>query len=196
MNNEKTNRNGRLAARLVLVACVMLSLSFASVPLYDWFCRVTGFGGETSVASNAVSDEEILDETIKVRFDASLEAGMPWDFEPVERQITLKIGESAVMNYRAHNPTDKPVAGTASFNVYPYAAGSYFTKIECFCFQTQVLEPGQEVLMPVSFFVDPKILDDPESEYIQSITLSYTFHLTDLPERQASVSVDEEKEVL
>lgn len=188
MTNRTGNPNVRLAARLLLLACGMLALSFASVPLYDWFCRVTGFGGETRVASTMASDAEISEQTVRIRFDASLEAGMPWEFEPVERRMTLRVGETAVVFYRAKNPTDEVLAGSASFNVYPYAAGLYFNKIECFCFQKQVLEPGEEVRMPVSFFVDPEILDDPESQYIRSITLSYTFHLADLPEQQARLA--------
>ena len=189
------NSNGRLAARLLLLACGMLALSFASVPLYDWFCRVTGFGGETRVASTAAADSDIMEQTVRVRFDASLEAGMPWEFEPVERQMTLRIGETAMVFYRAKNPTDEVLAGSASFNVYPYAAGLYFNKIECFCFQKQVLEPGEEVRMPVSFFVDPEILEDPDSEYIRSITLSYTFHLADLPEQHARLASPGETEL-
>ncbi len=185
MTNRTGNPNVRLAARLLLLACGMLALSFASVPLYDWFCRVTGFGGETRVASTATSDTEVSEQTVRIRFDASLEADMPWEFEPVERQMTLRVGETAVAFYRAKNPTEEVLAGSASFNVYPYAAGLYFNKIECFCFQKQVLEPGEEVRMPVSFFVDPEIQDDPDSQYIRSITLSYTFHLADLPEQQA-----------
>ena len=191
---QARNPNSRLAVRLVLLACGMLALSFASVPLYDWFCRVTGFGGETRVASTATPDSDVREQTVRIRFDASREADMPWEFEPVERQMTLRVGETAVMFYRAKNPTDEVLAGTASFNVYPYAAGLYFNKIECFCFQKQVLEPGEEVSMPVSFFVDPEILEDPESQYIRSITLSYTFHLADLPEQQARLAFSAETE--
>lgn len=175
----------RTAVQLVGVVVTMASLSFAAVPFYDWFCRVTGFGGTTSVAETG--SEVILDQTVKVRFDASLEQGMPWTFKPVERSVEIRIGETGLAFYEAHNPTDRPVAGTASFNVYPYAAGGYFTKIECFCFTEQVLQPGETVLMPVSYFVDPAMVDDPEGQFVHEIVLSYTFHETPLPEEQAAL---------
>jgi len=169
----------KTAAQLVGVVVVMGSLSYAAVPFYDWFCRVTGFGGTTGVAS-APSDQ-ILDQTIKVRFDASKERGMPWDFVPQQREMTVRLGETGLAFYEAYNPTNRPVAGTASYNVTPYAAGGYFTKIECFCFQEQVLQPGERVQMPVTFYVDPEILQDREGKFVKVITLSYTFHETDLP---------------
>ena len=194
MNGQTRRPNGRLAVRLLVLAFGMLALSFASVPLYDWFCRVTGFGGETRVASNAAPEPDVTEQTIRIRLDASLEAGMPWEFEPVERQMTLRLGETAVKFYRARNPTDTTLAGTASFNVYPFSAGAYFNKIECFCFERQVLEPGQNVEMPVSFFVDPEILEDPDTRHIRSITLSYTFHLADLPEQHARLAPADEAE--
>ena len=175
----------RTAVQLVGVVVTMASLSFAAVPFYDWFCRVTGFGGTTSVAETG--SDVILDQTVKVRFDASLEQGMPWTFKPVERSVEIRIGETGLAFYEAHNPTDRPVAGTASFNVYPYAAGGYFTKIECFCFTEQVLQPGETVLMPVSYFVDPAMVDDPEGQFVHEIVLSYTFHETPLPEGQAAL---------
>jgi cytochrome c oxidase assembly protein subunit 11 len=175
---------------LVQLMTLVVSLVFTTVviipPFYDWFCRVTGFGGTTSVAESGA--DTILDRTVKVRFDASLEQGMPWEFRPVEHSMTIRIGETGLAFYEAHNPSSRPVAGTASFNVYPYAAGGYFTKIECFCFQEQVLQPGETVQMPVSFFVDPAIVDDPDGVFVQEIVLSYTFHQTPLPEEQAALS--------
>lgn len=176
----------KTALMLAGVAVTMASLSFAAVPFYQWFCQVTGFGGTTSVATQA--PDLILDKTISVRFDASLAAGMPWDFKPVERVMTLQIGEMGLAFFEAHNPTDRVVAGTASFNVFPYSAGGYFTKIACFCFEMQVLQPGETVLMPVSFFVDPAIADDPEGKYVSEITLSYTFYETELPDAQAALA--------
>jgi len=140
---------------------------------------VTGFGGTTAVASAA--PDLILDRTMLVRFDASKERGMPWDFRPAQREMTIRIGESGLAFFEAHNPTDRPVAGIASYNVTPDAAGGYFTKIHCFCFDMQVLQPGETVQMPVSFYVDPAIVDDEEGSHVQMITLSYTFHETDLP---------------
>lgn len=175
----------RTAVQLVGVVVTMGSLSFAAVPFYDWFCRVTGFGGTTSVAETG--SDVILDQTVKVRFDASLEQGMPWTFKPVARSMEIRIGETGLAFYEAHNPTDRPVAGTASFNVYPYAAGGYFTKIECFCFTEQVLQPGETVQMPVTFFVDPAMVDDIEGQFVHEIVLSYTFHETPLPEEQAAL---------
>lgn len=176
----------RTLAQLVVVVVTMASLSFAAVPFYDWFCRVTGFGGTTSVAEQG--SDVVLDQTVKVRFDASLEQGMPWTFKPVVRSMEIRIGETGLAFYKAHNPTDRPVAGTASFNVYPYAAGGYFTKIECFCFTEQVLQPGETVQMPVSFFVDPAMVEDVEGQFVHEIVLSYTFHETPLPEEQAALT--------
>ena len=165
--------------QLVGVVLVMGSLAWASVPLYDWFCRVTGWGGTTDVAETA---GDVLEQTIKVRFDASKAADMPWEFTPVEREMEIRIGEQGLAFYEAYNPTDRPIAGTASFNVAPFAAGAFFSKIACFCFELQVLQPGERVQMPVSFFVEPDIVDDPEAKYVPVITLSYTFHVSDLPE--------------
>jgi cytochrome c oxidase assembly protein subunit 11 len=176
----------RTAAKLAGVACVMVSLSFAAVPFYDWFCRTTGFGGTPGVATAA--PDLILDQTIRVRFDASLEAGMPWEFKPVQREMTLRIGETGLAFFEAYNPTKRVVAGTASYNVTPDAAGGYFDKIACFCFEMQVLQPGERVQMPVTFFVDPALVDDEEGRFVKEITLSYTFHETELPQEQASLA--------
>ncbi|TMV07726.1 cytochrome c oxidase assembly protein [Ruegeria sediminis] len=171
--------------QLVGVVVVMGALAWAAVPFYDWFCRVTGFGGTTGVAQQ--ESDTVLDKTITVRFDASKERGMPWEFIPVEREMEIRIGETGLAFYEAYNPTDKPVAGQASYNVTPYAAGGYFAKIACFCFEEQVLEPGERVQMPVTFFVDPEIVEDPEAKYVHTITLSYTFYEIDLPEGQAAL---------
>lgn len=180
-----SGRGKTLAATLATVA-VMGSLGFASVPLYDWFCRVTGYGGTTSVASGATG--EVLDQTVTVRFDASLDAGMPWEFRPVQRQMQVRLGETALAYYEAYNPTDRAVAGSASYNVTPYAAGGYFTKIACFCFTEQVLAPGERVRMPVTFYVDPEIVADADGKYVNQITLSYTFYEIDLPETAATAA--------
>jgi cytochrome c oxidase assembly protein subunit 11 len=167
------------------VVVLMGSLAWASVPFYDWFCRVTGFGGVTGVAETG--SDTILDKTIKVRFDASKDRDMPWEFKPVERTMEVRIGETGLAFYEAYNPTDRPVAGQASYNVTPYAAGGYFDKIQCFCFEEQVLQPGERVQMPVTFFVDPEIVEDREGKYVHTITLSYTFHEIDLPEGYAAL---------
>ncbi|WP_259919497.1 cytochrome c oxidase assembly protein [Jannaschia sp. M317] len=166
----------------------MGSLGWAAVPLYDLFCRVTGYGGTTSQAD--AGSDIVLDQTVLVRFDASRERGMPWTFKPVVPSMEVRIGATSLAFYEAHNPTDKPVAGTASFNVAPYAAGPHFVKIDCFCFEEQILQPGETVSMPVTFFVDPEIVDDPEAKGIPEITLSYTFHVMDLPEDYAALQTD------
>jgi len=172
----------KTALLTVGVVAVMASLGWAAVPFYDWFCRVTGFGGTTATASAGA--DTVLDRTVTVRFDASLDRNMPWEFKPVVRTMDLRIGETGLAFYEAYNPTDRPVAGTASYNVAPYSAGGYFTKIDCFCFEMQVLQPGERVQMPVTFYVDPEIVDDREAKFLHTITLSYTFHETDLPEAE------------
>ena len=155
-------------------------MAWAAVPFYSWFCRVTGFGGTTNVASATTGT--VLDREIKIRFDGSKARDFPWEFKPAQTEMTMKIGEDGLAFYEAYNPTDKPIAGQASYNVYPYEAGGYFNKIECFCFTEQVLMPGERVQMPVNFFVDPEIVDDPDAKHINHITLSYTFYEIDLPE--------------
>jgi len=173
------------------VVVLMGGLAWASVPFYDWFCRVTGFGGVTGVSD--VASDEILDQTIKVRFDASRERGMPWEFKPVEREMEIRIGETGLAFYEAYNPTDRVVAGSASYNVAPYDAGGFFTKIDCFCFEEQVLQPGERVQMPVTFYVDPAIVDDREGQYIHTITLGYTFHEIDLSETDQQAALEPAK---
>ncbi|GAW34126.1 cytochrome c oxidase assembly protein CtaG [Roseovarius sp. A-2] len=173
------------------VVVLMGGLAWASVPFYDWFCRVTGFGGVTGVSD--VASDDILDQTIKVRFDASRERGMPWEFKPVEREMELRIGETGLAFYEAYNPTDRVVAGSASYNVAPYDAGSFFTKIDCFCFEEQVLQPGERAQMPVTFYVDPAIVDDREGQYIHTITLGYTFHEIDLSETDQQAALEPAK---
>jgi cytochrome c oxidase assembly protein subunit 11 len=175
----------KTVVQLVAVVVTMGGLAWASVPFYDWFCRVTGFGGATGVAEAA--SEEILEQTIKVRFDASKERDFPWEFTPVQREMTVRIGETGLAFYEAYNPTDRPVAGAASYNVTPYSAGGFFEKIQCFCFDEQILQPGERVQMPVTFFVDPEIVEDRDGKYVHTITLSYTFYEIDLPEGYAAL---------
>ena len=177
------------ALKLTGVVVFMGAMAWAAVPFYDWFCRVTGFGGTTGVASSG--SDTILDKTIKIRFDASVERDFAWDFKPVQREMTVRIGETGLAFYEATNPTDRPIAGTASYNVAPYSAGGYFTKIDCFCFEMQVLQPGETVMMPVTFYVDPEITEDNDAKFAKVITLSYTFHETDLPEDDVA-SLDDE----
>ncbi len=162
------------------VVAFMFGMGWAAVPLYDLFCRVTGYGGTTNTAEAASG--EVLDQTMRVRFDASVARDFPWEFRPVDRVTELQIGEVGLAFYEAYNPTDEPIAGTASYNVSPYEAGRFFTKIDCFCFELQVLQPGESVLMPVTYFVDPDIINDREARDVHTITLSYTFHATDIPD--------------
>ena len=178
----------RTLAQTVSVVVVMGALAWASVPFYDWFCRVTGFGGITNVAE--YESDVILDQTIKIRFDASLDRDMPWTFKPVQREMTLRIGETGLAFYEAHNPTDRVVAGSAAYNVTPYEAGGFFDKIACFCFEEQILQPGETVMMPVSFFVDPAIVDDREGQYVHTITLGYTFYEIDLSEDELQAALN------
>jgi len=180
----------KTAAMTVGVVVLMGGLAWASVPFYDWFCRVTGFGGTTGVAE--ASTGEVLDRTMKIRFDASIDREMPWTFTPVEREMEVKIGQDAMAFYEATNTSDVPVAGTAAYNVTPYEAGGYFVKVHCFCFEEQVLMPGETVQMPVNFFVDPEIVDDRDAKYTHTITLSYTFYQIDLPDdtQQAALDID------
>ena len=167
----------------VAVVLFMGAMAWASVPFYNWFCRVTGFGGTTGVAE--VGSDVVLDRKITVRFDASKDRDMPWEFKPVVREMTLKIGETGLAFFEAYNPTDHVVAGQASYNVVPYDAGAYFNKIECFCFTEQVLQPGERAEMPVTFYVDPEIVNDIDAKYINHITLSYTFHEIEPPKTEA-----------
>lgn len=178
----------RTAVQAVSVVLLMGGLSWASVPFYDWFCRVTGFGGVTNVASSG--SDVILDQTITVRFESAVARDMPWGFKPVQREMEVRIGETVLAFYEATNPTDEPIAGTASYNVAPYEAGAFFDKIDCFCFEQQILQPNETVSMPVTFFVDPAIVDDYEGRYIHTITLGYTFHRNDMPEDAQTSALD------
>lgn len=180
------NGKTKTVTQLVSVVLFMGAMAWASVPLYNLFCKVTGFGGTTLVSEQGA--DKILDKTIKVRFDASKERDFPWQFKPVQREMELRIGETGLAFYEAYNPTDRPVAGQAAYNVAPFAAGGFFTKIDCFCFTEQVLQPGERVTMPVTFYVDPEIVEDSEGKHLREITLSYTFYEIDLPEEvQASL---------
>ncbi|MBK5927483.1 cytochrome c oxidase assembly protein [Rhodobaculum claviforme] len=176
----------RTATAATSVALFMAGMGWAAVPLYDLFCRVTGYGGTTGVA--AADSDRILEQTVRIRFDASRARDFPWEFRPMERTMEVRIGETALAFYEAYNPTDEPIAGVASYNVTPYAAGRYFMKIHCFCFEYQVLQPGERVQMPVSFYVDPDMVGDREARGVRQITLSYTFHPADMPaEEHASL---------
>jgi cytochrome c oxidase assembly protein subunit 11 len=166
------DRNVMVASALVAVVAGMVGLSYASVPLYRLFCQVTGYGGTTQRATAGA--DHTADRTIVVRFDGNV-AGLPWDFQPEVQQVTVKLGETALVNFFAKNASKSPTAGTAAFNVQPEIAGAYFNKIECFCFTEQRLQPGERAELPVQFFVSPDLADDRELKGTRTITLSYTF---------------------
>ena len=166
--------NRRVLVILVCVVAFMLGLAYASVPLYKLFCQVTGYGGTTQVSETAVGGV-LTGHPVTVRFDANVNRGLNWKFEPVDKPVELNPGEETVIYYRATNIGSKPSVGTSTFNVTPSKAGSYFMKIECFCFQEQELEPGESIDMPVRFFVDPEIATDENVRDVKEITLSYTF---------------------
>lgn len=170
-------RDGVVALALAGLVAAMVGLSFAAVPLYRIFCQATGYNGTPQRADKGA--DHVLDRTITVRFDGNVDPGLPWSFAPVQHTMEVKIGETALAFFKATNNADTPVTGNAIFNVAPEQAGLYFTKIECFCFTQQTLKPGASVEMPVTFFVDPKIVDDEDTKNIGEITLSYTFYRND-----------------
>lgn len=176
------NGNVRTALMAGAFALVMLGLGFAAVPLYRLFCQVTGFGGTTMRAteSEAALAERIAQSagagTISIRFDASADRGLPWTFAAAQPTQTVAIGQRQMAFYTARNNSDRPVTGRATFNVEPEQAGVYFNKIQCFCFTEQTLQPGEQVRMPVLYFIDPKAEGDPNMQGVEQITLSYTFH--------------------
>lgn len=174
-NASAPSANRRVAIICAAVVAAMTGLTFASAPLYDLFCRVTGFAGTPLRAQAAPGAAGNVTQLVTVRFNADKAGDMPWQFQPVQREVKVVPGEETLVFYRATNPTDQPIIGTATFNVTPDKAGPYFNKIACFCFTEQRLEPNQTVEMPVSFFVDPDMLKDPKAKDIRSITLSYTF---------------------
>ncbi len=173
-SQDQRKANNRTAAAVVTVVVGMVGLAFASVPLYRLFCQATGFGGTPSVAAVGAPGA-VSDRIVTVRFDANVQPGIPWRFHPVQKEIRVRPGESALAYYEAENLADVPVVGQATFNVTPHKAGAHFVKIDCFCFTEQTLKAGEKVPMPVSFYVDPSILDDRNADDIDTITLSYTF---------------------
>ncbi len=174
-------RNGTVGLVLLGMVAGMTGLSFAAVPLYDLFCRVTGYGGTTQRAEAAPA--ETGEKMVTIRFDANVNPKLPWRFRPEQREVTLKVGEQGLAFYTARNMAARPVMGVSTFNVTPAKVGRYFNKVQCFCFIEQTLAPGESVEMPVAFFVDPAIADDPATRDVKTITLSYTFFrsLDDLP---------------
>jgi cytochrome c oxidase assembly protein subunit 11 len=183
-NNKKLNRDVLVAAACgVFVAC-MVGAAFAAVPLYNWFCRSTGFGGTTQVAERAPG--QVIDRTVTVRFDSNVAPGLPWRFEPEQNELKVHIGEVATVHYKVINQAAHAIAGQASYNVSPPTVGAYFDKINCFCFTEQRLKAGETREMAVVFYVDPAIVKDTEQDHLSNITLSYTFFR--LPEQTAPVA--------
>lgn len=160
-------------AALIGMLGVMVGLTAFSVPLYNYFCRVTGYGGTTRTAS--LAPEEVIERNITVRFNADTGRDLPWRFAPAQRAVTIAVGETALISYFAENLSDETIVGSAVFNVTPFKVGPYFSKIACFCFTEQTLAPGEKVEMAVQFFIDPSIMDNVNLDDVKSITLSYTF---------------------
>lgn len=170
---DLAKKNARVAMWVAGLVFCMVGLAFASVPLYDLFCRVTGYGGTTQRAEEFSG--QVVERPVRVRFNADVNAALPWEFRPEINEITLNLGENGLMAYEARNRTARQTAGVAVYNVTPVRAGKYFHKVECFCFLDQPLGPGEEVSMPVWFYIDPAMADDPAMEDVTTITLSYTF---------------------
>jgi len=186
---KKTKRDVLVAAICGAVVALMVGAAFASVPFYNWFCRTTGFGGTTQVAEKAPG--EVLGRTIYIRFDSNVAAGLPWRFVPEQNEIKVRIGEVATVHYKVVNEAARTITAQASYNVSPPTVGSYFTKINCFCFTQQTMTPGEAREMMVVFYVDPSIVQDHEQDDLNTITLSYTFYR--LPEPAAPIADASEK---
>ena len=167
------DKNARLAWSLAAAVGGMLALAYAASPLYDMFCRATGFGGTPQVAQEG--ERPILSRTVNVRFDSNVDANLPWRFTPLEREVKVKLGEERLVHYRVTNVSQRPIVGTSTYNVTPETAGAWFNKLQCFCFTEQLLLPGQSMDMPVVFFVDPEMDKDRRYDNVRTVTLSYTF---------------------
>ncbi len=176
---QSRRRDLMVAGSAGVFAAFMVGMAYAAVPLYDWFCRATGFGGTTQVSTAAPG--QVLDRKVTVRFDANIGAGLPWRFEPEQTSIEARLGEVITMNYRAINLTARETHGIAGYNVTPLSMGIFFQKINCFCFTDQTLKPGEKRDMAVVFYIDPKMAQDADGKDVDTITLSYTFH----PQRDA-----------
>ena len=175
--SKQSRRHMRVLAGCVALVAGMGGLAYASVPLYELFCQVTGYGGTTRRVENA--GVQLSDKLVTVRFDANVSAGLDWKFYPAQRQVTARFGETVEVMYFAENLGDQTRTGTATFNVTPQQAGAYFNKLQCFCFTDTVVKPGEKLEMPVVFFVDPELIETEEGRDVKTITLSYTFFGTD-----------------
>ena len=185
---KKERANGVIVASCLAFVFGMTGMAYAAVPLYDMFCRVTGYNGTTKRVEQA--SDVILDKKIKVTFDANIASDLPWSFKPVQREIELKIGETVQIEFEATNMAKKATTGQAVFNVTPMAAGAYFNKVECFCFTETTLQPGEDLKMPVVFFVDPEIVKAVETKGINTLTLSYTFYAREPSKPVAALTVE------
>jgi cytochrome c oxidase assembly protein subunit 11 len=184
----KTRSNGLVAGICVAFFAGMVGMAYAAVPLYDLFCRVTGYGGTTQRVTQY--SDRVSDRIVTVRFDANVSGGLPWEFKPEQREVTFKAGETVQIAYKAVNIFDRPTAGRATFNVQPELAGGYFNKVECFCFTDTTLKPGESLDMPVVFYVDPAIDEVPELKHMKTITLSYTFFPIEGKETATTANTD------
>ena len=189
MARDLKYRNRHVALVSFFAAAGMVGASFAAVPLYEVFCQVTGYGGTTQTAEAAPGT--VLKRKMAIRFNADVDKALPWKFAAAQDKVEIRIGESALAFYRARNVSARPIVGTATFNVTPLKVGKYFNKIECFCFTEQKLEPGKSIDMPVTFFVDPEIVNDPNLDDVKLITLSYTFFEVEeeMDEKKAELAV-------
>lgn len=175
MADEKKLERRKTTTAIIAVTVVagMVGFAFASAPLYRMVCKTLGIGGTTQVAAQAPSS--ISQEPVTIRFDSNIDPQLPWEFKPEQKAVTVKFGETATVKYRAKNISDHTIVGTATFNVTPEKVGIYFNKLACFCFQETTLKPGEEVELPVTFFVDPDLLQDEYANEVRTLTLSYTF---------------------
>ena len=176
-STEQRQKNTHTVLTVFFVVIFMVALSFAAVPAYRLFCQVTGFGGTPQISESLPN--VTIDRNITVKFNADTNAKLPWQFKPEQREIQVKLGQRGITAYHAQNVAQIPVTGTAIYNVTPLKAGKYFHKIQCFCFEEQTLNPGEDIDMPVLFYVDPALNDDPNMQDITTITLSYTFFPAD-----------------
>ena len=191
---EMSKKNARLGLTVLAVVIGMVAMSYAFVPLYDLFCRVTGFGG-TPITSENLPDQ-ILDRQVTIKFNAQTNKNLPWDFTPEQREITVNIGQRGLTAYNATNKKFIPTAGTAVYNVLPLKVGKYFHKVQCFCFDEQILGPKETMNMPVMFYVDPAMNDDPLMEDVETITLSYTFFKAESEELDSALEAFYNDEVV
>lgn len=178
------NKNAKVALICTAALVGMTGAAFAAVPLYRLFCQVTGFNGTVMRADAA--PEAVLDQTVRIRFDTNVR-GLPWDFEAEQTRQTVRIGDTGIAYFSVTNTSDQPISGTAAYNVVPERAGPYFQKLQCFCFESQTVQPGETVEFPIQYFVAPEMATDPEAWGVRDITLSYTFYPTDRFDQRAAI---------